>query len=111
VILVGPEKLVTKLGERGKLPVEVIPFGQSMIARSIQVLGLDPVLRMDGARVYVTDNGNHILDCRTGVIDDPQRLQAALVAIPGVVGTGLFLNMRPTVLAWNNDRVEVHTFE
>jgi ribose 5-phosphate isomerase A len=46
----------------------------------------------------VTDNGNHILDCQIDPIADPTRLESDLCAIPGVVGTGLFLGMADVVL-------------
>jgi ribose 5-phosphate isomerase A len=45
-----------------------------------------------------TDNGNCILDCGLGPIADPERLESELRAIPGVVGTGLFLGMAERVL-------------
>jgi ribose 5-phosphate isomerase A len=46
----------------------------------------------------VTDNGNHILDCEIGPLADAARLESDIRAIPGVVGTGLFLGMADTVL-------------
>jgi ribose 5-phosphate isomerase A len=107
VILVGPEKLVSRLGTRGKLPVEVVPFGSGSCAAAIKTLGLVPVLRLDGTEPHRTDNGTYILDCKTGPLDRPAELEAALRAIPGVVGTGLFLNMNPTVLVGHADRVEI----
>jgi ribose 5-phosphate isomerase A len=51
----------------------------------------------DGTR-FVSDNGNGILDCTVGALGNPAELDAAIRAIPGVVGTGLFLGMNPTVL-------------
>ena len=46
----------------------------------------------------MTDNGNHILDCQIDPIPDAARLEIDICAIPGVVGTGLFLAMADTVL-------------
>jgi ribose 5-phosphate isomerase A len=46
----------------------------------------------------LTDNGNHILDCLTGPIDNPSDLDRAIRALPGVVGTGFFLGMAERVL-------------
>ncbi len=107
VILVGPEKIVPQLGTRGKLPVEVIPFASKPCSRAIEALGLTPQLRRDQNQPHLTDNGNFILDCGTGPLNQPVKLDAALRAIPGVVGTGLFLNMNPTVLIGHADRVEI----
>ena len=51
----------------------------------------------DGAP-FVTDNGNHIIDCQLD-IGDPQAVDAALNAIPGVVMTGLFVGIATRVIA------------
>lgn len=107
VILVGEEKLVPVLGARGKLPVEVLPFGLAATARHLQALGLSPQPRMTGGQPFVTDNGNHVLDCGTGPIAHPAELEAGLRAIPGVVGTGLFLAMADVVLVQRGEQVEV----
>ena len=44
MILVKEEKLVSKLGSRGKLPVEVIPFAVPLCERRLRKLGLMPTL-------------------------------------------------------------------
>jgi ribose 5-phosphate isomerase A len=98
VILVGEEKLVPRLGRRGKLPVEVVPFALPLCERRLRELGCRPVPYRRGNGLFVTDNGNHILDCQIDPIPDPGRLELDVRAIPGVVGTGLFLGMADTVL-------------
>jgi ribose 5-phosphate isomerase A len=98
VILVGEEKLVPRLGTRGKLPVEVVPFALPLCQRRLAELGCRPMLDVRGDRPFVTDNGNHILDCKIDAIEDAARLESDIRAIPGVVGTGLFLGMADTVL-------------
>ncbi len=107
VILVGAEKIVSQLGQRGNIPVEVIPLGLTPCKLAIQRLNLDPRLRATDGKPLITDNGNYILDCGTGPIADPQTLELDLRAIPGVVGTGLFLDMKPIVITGHTDRVEV----
>jgi ribose 5-phosphate isomerase A len=98
VILVGEEKCVPRLGTRGRLPVEVVPFATPLCERRLAALGLNPSLWEQDGRAGVTDNGNHILDCGTGPIADARRLEAEIRAIPGVVGTGLFLGLAGRVL-------------
>jgi ribose 5-phosphate isomerase A len=98
VILVGPGKEVPALGSRGKLPVEVLPFALPLCRRRLTEWGLDPVLYNEGGKPFVTDNGNHILDCHIQALADPTGLETRLRAIPGVVGTGLFLGMADFVL-------------
>ncbi|MEX0676060.1 MAG: ribose-5-phosphate isomerase RpiA [Pirellulales bacterium] len=112
VILVGEEKIVPVLGSRGKLPVEIVPFALSVCERALKALGCEPHVRRDEGRLHLTDNGNYILDCGIAPLDRPGDLERDLRAIPGVVGTGLFLDMKPTVLVWMDDnRVEVREAE
>lgn len=102
VIIVAHEKLVDRLGSRGRLPVEVIPFAFAFCQRQIEQIkvpgGLQPSVRQVGGKTFVTDNGNWILDCHLQPQADPVGLDAALLAIPGVVDTGLFLGTAACVL-------------
>ena len=107
IILVGEEKLVSELGSRGKLPVEVIPFALPLCERRLQELGLKATLCRRNLELFVTDNGNYILDCAIEPIGDPPALEAQIRAIPGVVGTGLFLDMADIVLVGNRHDSEL----
>jgi ribose 5-phosphate isomerase A len=98
IILVGENKLVPKLGTRGKLPVEVTPFALPLCQSRLEKLGCRPVPFVREGKLFMTDNGNHILDCQIEPIADAPRLELDIRAIPGVVGTGLFLGMADTVL-------------
>jgi ribose 5-phosphate isomerase A len=109
VILVGDEKLVPQLGARGRLPVEVMPFALALCEQRLGNLGLRPVPYREGGKLFVTDNGNHIFDCQLDPITDSPRLELSIRAIPGVVGTGLFLGMADTVLV--GDRSDFRLIE
>lgn len=98
VILVGPEKLVDVLGQRGRIPVEVIPFGAATCTRHFAAMGLDGALREENGNKVVTDNGNYIFDCSVRAIADPAALDRQLCCVPGVVGTGIFAGMADAVL-------------
>ena len=98
VILVTPEKIVDRLGARGRLPVEVLPFAAPFCRRRLEALGLRPRVRPAGAGPFVSDNGNWILDCDVGPLDDPAGLDRAVRAVPGVIDTGLFLDTASAVL-------------
>jgi ribose 5-phosphate isomerase A len=107
-ILVGEEKLVDRLGARGKLPVEVVPFARSLVQRRMIELGCKGIERLDESGASVrTDNGNLILDAEVGPIDDPAALDRALLQVPGVLGTGLFVGMADAVIVQRGDAVEV----
>jgi ribose 5-phosphate isomerase A len=98
VILVGEEKLVPRLGTRGRLPVEVVPFALPLCTRRLEGLGLRPAVWETNGQPGKTDNGNHILVCAIDPIPDAAELEAELRAIPGVIDTGLFRGMADTVL-------------
>lgn len=109
VILVGSEKLVPKLGSHGVLPVEVVPFALPLCARRLTELGCAPAPRQKDGKLFVSDNGNHILDCKIQPIADPKQLEQQIEAIPGVVDTGLFLDMADIVLIQDGDKVQERT--
>jgi len=98
LVLVGYEKMVKKLGDRGSIPVEVVPFGLPLVSAKIKSLGMKPHVRETDGTQFITDNGNLILDCAVKKIANPARLDGDLLAIPGVVGTGLFIAMADVVL-------------
>jgi ribose 5-phosphate isomerase A len=98
VIVADASKRVQHLG-KFPLPVEVIKFAQALVAKRIAALGADVQLRSgpDG-RPYLTDENNHILDCRFGEIRDPVGLARELSDMPGVVEHGLFIGMASIAL-------------
>lgn len=110
VIVVDRSKVVERLGVRFLLPVEVVPFARATVARKIAQLGATWTLRMREAReVYLTDNGNEILDCKfPGGIADAPALERALDEIPGVVESGLFIGLAHTLILGDEEgQVEV----
>jgi ribose 5-phosphate isomerase A len=99
IVVADSTKLVEHLG-RFPLPVEVIKMALPVVQPKLTALGLNPKLRQakNGGGPYFTDEGNYILDCACGRIDDPQRTAAAIRAIVGVVEHGLFLGMATLAL-------------
>ena len=109
VIIVGAGKLVHALGERGRLPVEATIVTLSPVREKLELLGLAPTLRADpsGLRPLITESGNYILDCSLGApIGDgrlARELEQRLLAIDGVVDTGLFLGTADRVFVGYRD--------
>jgi ribose 5-phosphate isomerase A len=98
VIIADETKRVPVLG-RFPLPVEVIKFAQTVVQKKIEALGAQISLRRDAdGKAYLTDENNHILDCRFGQIPDADDLARRLSDIPGVVEHGLFIGMASIVL-------------
>ena len=98
VIVADASKRVQRLG-KFPLPVEVIRFAQTLVAKRIAAMGADVQLRQNAdGTPYVTDENNHILDCRFGEIRDPDDLARELSGMPGVVEHGLFIGMASVAL-------------
>jgi ribose 5-phosphate isomerase A len=102
VIIVGAEKLSTRLGEKRAVPVEVLRFGHRETARSLGRFGR-AVLRATDAGPTLTDSGNYIYDLACGPLDDPAGLERALSAVAGVVETGLFVARVDIVIVARED--------
>ena len=97
VVIVDSGKTVERLGAF-PLPVEAIPFAREQVRRRIVALGASAELRADDAGPFVTDEGNHIMDCRFGRIADASGLAVQLSAIPGIVEHGLFIGLADDVI-------------
>jgi ribose 5-phosphate isomerase A len=109
VILVGPEKCVARLGTFGRLPVEVLPFALASVGRRLEQMGIPGTLRLRGDRPQSSDNGNYLVDCRIDPLSDPSGLDRALHAIPGLLETGLFLDLDATIAIEQPNGVEIRT--
>lgn len=100
VVIADGSKLVDRLGERHPVPVEVVTFAWRSHLPFMESIGAKPVLRVgpDGEPLR-TDNGNYIVDCHfsEGIVD-PRALELRLRARPGVVATGLFLQLATDAL-------------
>jgi len=105
VIVADASKRVPVLG-KFPLPVEVIKFAQALVKNKIEAMGAAVELRRDsGGKPYLTDENNHILDCRFGQIPDADGLARKLSDMPGVVEHGLFIGMASVVLVANGSEV------
>ena len=113
IVIADVAKEVEHLGAF-PLPVEVIPFGwqttQALVEEtlvSMDVLGRDSTLRMNGEAPFVTDEGNHILDLHLKRIGNPRQLALVLNQMPGVVENGLFIDICDSVvIGYGDGKVE-----
>jgi ribose 5-phosphate isomerase A len=113
IVITDVSKQVDTLGAF-PLPVEVIPFGwqttKALVEEtlvSMDVLGQNSTLRMNGDRPFITDEGNHIIDLHLQRIGNARQLALILNQIPGVVENGLFIDICDIVVIGHGDgRVE-----
>ncbi|HZL65185.1 MAG TPA: ribose-5-phosphate isomerase RpiA [Thermoleophilia bacterium] len=93
VCIVDETKLADRLGGM-PVPVEVLPEAAEAVAGRLIALGGTATTR----RGFVTDGGNAILDVTGFDLADPERLEVAIDAIPGVVENGIFARRRADVV-------------
>ena len=99
-IIADPSKMVSKLGSRFPVPVEIFP--DALIHADQALRSLSPVdikLRMaqgkDGP--IITENGNLILDVWFNNI--PDNLENAIKSITGVIESGLFMHYEVKIIS------------
>ena len=107
IIVVDDGKMVERLGLRAPVPVEILKFAHDATINRLEKLGCVCKIRLRHDQPFVTDNGNLIVDCRFPEIDDPQKLEAAINAVPGVVDNGLFVGMVDKVIVATNDGIKI----
>lgn len=109
VVIADERKVVTALGRKAPLPVEVVPFEHEATRKWLAGLGCEPSLRLlaDGSP-YVTDNGNLIVHCAfAGGIPDARALEAELRGRAGIVESGLFLGLATEAVIAGGDGIRV----
>jgi len=102
VIVADEGKLVSRLGERQRLPVEILPFGRRWTLARLAAQGLDPIVR-EG---LTTDNGGLLVECALGAGMDLTELARTLDELPGVIDHGLFLDEAALAYLGRADAVE-----
>jgi ribose 5-phosphate isomerase A len=107
IIAVDESKLVSHLGDRARVPVEVAQFGWQATARSLAKLKATPSLRLQASgNPVVTDGGNYILDCAFGRIESADMLQRELDSVVGVIEHGLFIGMASLIVIGSSEGVK-----
>jgi len=101
-VMVGENKLAKQLS--GIVPVEIIPMSEEHVRRELIGLGATSApARMDGAKKFVSDNGNNILHADFPKIEDPVSLETEIMRLPGVVDNGIFTSRNVTVIVGKMD--------
>jgi len=95
LVLVDEAKLVDRLGTRGPMPVEIVPFAAlAQVAWLNSICGRAELWQEADGSPVVTDNGNYLARCWfPGGIADPYALARTLADRPGIVDHGLFLDV------------------
>lgn len=109
IIIADQNKKVKTLGENNHpVPLEALPFAAPLVMRRIKEIGGKPVLREGKMKVgpVITDNGNVIIDANFGLVHEPAELEHRLKSIPGILETGLFVQMAQIAYVGKQSSVE-----
>jgi ribose 5-phosphate isomerase A len=109
-IVVDGAKVVDRLGTQAPVPVEVVSFGLEATEAALEALGASLRLRLAASGApFVTDGGNHIVDCNFAAISDPATLEERIGRVVGVVESGLFIGRADSVFV--ADATGVHRLD
>jgi ribose 5-phosphate isomerase A len=108
LVLVDQSKLVSRIGERYAIPIEVIPFAWQLTKRSLEAIGGCGELRQNSSKdgLAVTSHGSLVLDMVFDAGIDCKSLDEALNATPGVVEHGIFRELASAIFIAAEGRVE-----
>lgn len=104
--IMDESKLVDNLG-KFPLPVEILPYGYKVIFRKLEEYGYHPVMRLKDNDLFVTDNGNYIVDLHLGVPVDIEDVKQKVNSIVGVLETGQFLKMCNRIIVGTNNGAKI----
>jgi len=112
IVVADESKIVEKLGTLVAVPVEVVPFGWQATAKKLAETGATPSLRLielgnAQAKPYITDQGDYIIDCAFGVIENPKETAHHLDHVVGAVEHGLFLGYAKEVYVGGPNGVNI----
>ncbi|MCF8042142.1 MAG: ribose-5-phosphate isomerase RpiA [Desulfarculaceae bacterium] len=106
IIIVDDSKMSAHLGDNWALPVEVVPFALRPVSEYVSSLGAVVKLRLlTGGEPLVTDQGNWIIDCNFGPMQDPEAVARSLEGRAGLVDHGLFLGLASEVIVAGGDGI------
>ena len=111
IVIVDHTKVVSRLGSRFPVPVEVLPDADRAVYRRLKDIGGEPKLRSfgrNGGKVpFITEHGNFILDTRFPEILNPKQLGIEIKSIAGVVEHGIFHGMADLVCVGSRRAVKI----
>jgi len=107
IIVVDEQKMSQKLGTKWALPVEIIEFSYKPVAKYLEDLGAEVTLRKNqNGETFKTDQGNIIVDCNFGQIENLGELNKALNSNAGIVEHGLFIGITDEVIVGKSTGVD-----
>lgn len=106
VIIASEDKMVSRLGTKSPIPLEVVPEALHLVKKEVLALGAREVTTRESNTKYgpiFTEHNNLVLDAWFEKVD--AQLEAKLKNITGVVESGLFFGYANEILIAKTDGV------
>ncbi len=105
VFMVTENKVAdSQIGAGTPLPIAVMAFGLVSTRNALRHIGINGVIRQDmDGRLFITDNGNLVLDASLRGDENLAQLATELNDIPGVIDHGLFIDEADIILVEKED--------
>lgn len=104
--IMDDSKLVDSIGAF-PLPIEVLPYGYTQVIRKLKEYSFNPIIRMKDGNVFITDNGNYIVDLHIGNPMDINDVYNKVNGITGILEIGLFINMCNRIIVGTDSGTKV----
>ena len=108
LVMVDQSKLVSRIGEKFAIPIEVMPFAWQLVKNDLEAISGHGKLRSNASKdnYAVTAHGSLVLDMVFNTDVDSTTLNDQLNAIPGVVEHGIFTHLASTIFVGHDGKVE-----
>ncbi len=109
IFIVDYTKLVSKLGEKHPIPVDVLPYAVKLVYEQLMKKGYNPQIRRPVKGKYgpvVSDVGGIIIDIKPAYFD-PRALERELKSMPGIIETGLFIGLADKVIIGYPNKISI----
>jgi ribose 5-phosphate isomerase A len=109
VVVADKSKLVSRIGEKFVIPIEVMPSAWKSVKHQLEQHGATGNIRLNASQdnVAISAQGNYILDMKFPESIHEQALNDVLNATPGVVEHGIFYGLARQVLIADNGQIDV----
>jgi len=113
VVVADKSKLVSRIGEKFVIPIEVIPAAWQLVKNTLEQSGATGDIRLNAGKdnVAVTAHGSYVLDMKFPEDLDDKALNNLLNATPGIVEHGIFYGLTSLVLIADNGMIETQSIK
>lgn len=109
VVVADKSKLVSRIGEKFVIPIEVMPNAWKIVKYQLEQHGATGDIRLNAGQdnVALSAQGNYILDMKFPPSADDQALNGLLNATPGIVEHGVFYGVASQGLVADKGQIEI----